>query len=67
MRYPPHHHQQKRTEDMNVTVTIKYSTSDAAFDGSGFETINDSVNAILSNTLPFMVDNVSIHFDVEEE
>lgn len=52
---------------MNVTVTIKYSTSDAAFDGSGFETINDSVNAILSNTLPFMVDNVSIHFDVEEE
>ena len=51
---------------MDVTVTIKYSTSDAAFDGSGFDTVNDSVYAILSNTLPFMVDNVSINFDVED-
>jgi len=46
---------------MNTTITIEYSTDDNSTD------INDSVASILNNTLPYMADNVTIHFDVEEE
>lgn len=51
---------------MNVTVTIKYTT-DEGLDGSGFPTVHDSIASLLDNTLPYMVDNVSVHFGVEDE
>lgn len=43
---------------MDVVVTIKYSTDN--------EDVNASVSEILENTLPYMADNVEIHFDTEE-
>lgn len=46
---------------MDVVVTIQYTTD------SNDTSVNDSIMAILENTLPYMVDNVSIDFDVENE
>lgn len=43
---------------MNTTITIRYTTDDA--------TIADNINAILTNVLPYMVDNVTIRFESEE-
>ena len=45
---------------MDVVITIKYSTD------SDDTAVNESINSILENTLPYMVDNISIHFDTEE-
>lgn len=45
---------------MDVVITIKYSTDS---DDTG---VNESISSILENTLPYMVDNISIHFDTEE-
>lgn len=50
---------------MNVVVTIRYTTDE--WDDSGFHTVNDSIGLLLQNTLPYMVDNVEITFDAEEE
>ena len=44
---------------MDVVVTIQYTTD------SNDTSVNDSIMAILENTLPYMVDNVDINFDVE--
>ena len=44
---------------MDVIVTIRYSTDN--------EDVNQSVSEILDNTLPYMVDNVSVHWDIEEQ
>lgn len=41
---------------MDIEITIRYTTETP-------ELVNDSVAAILENTLPFMADNVEIHFD----
>lgn len=46
---------------MNVVVTVRYSTDSNDTD------VNESIAAILNHTLPYMVDNVSIHFDIEED
>lgn len=43
---------------MDVVVTIRYQTDN--------EDVNTSVSQILDNTLPYMADNVSIFFDIEE-
>ena len=42
---------------MDYEITIRYSV-----DGDD-TTVNDAINALLDNTLPYMVDNVSIKFD----
>ena len=44
---------------MDVEVTIRYTTDD--------EDANLSIGEILNHTLPYMVDNVTIHFDVRED
>ena len=44
---------------MNTTITIRYSTDNP--------TINEDISTILSSILPYMVDNISIHFDKDEE
>jgi hypothetical protein len=46
---------------MNFQITIRYSVDSTDY------SVNNSINAILENTLPYMVDNVDIHFDVEEK
>jgi len=43
---------------MDVTITINYSTDN--------EEVNEAIGAILDNTLPYMVDNVDVDFEVEE-
>lgn len=45
---------------MDVVITIEYSTDNG-------EEINNSVATILENTLPYMADNVTIHFDTKED
>ena len=45
---------------MEVKVTITYSTDNP-------ELINESVAALLENSLPFMADNVTIVFDTQED
>lgn len=42
---------------MDYEITIRYSVD------SDDTTVNEAISAILDNTLPYMVDNVSIHFD----
>jgi hypothetical protein len=42
---------------MEYEITIRYSVD------SDDTTVNDAISAILDNTLPYMVDNVSIHWD----
>lgn len=44
---------------MYILVSIRYKVDDPA--------VNDSVAVLLENTLPFMADNVTIHFDTEGE
>jgi hypothetical protein len=43
---------------MDVRVTVIYSTDNIE--------VNEAIEAILDNTLPYMVDNVEVHFEVEE-
>lgn len=43
---------------MDIIVTIRYSTDNPD--------VSQSVATVLENTLPYMVDNVDIYFDVEE-
>ena len=43
---------------MDVRITITYSTDNLD--------VNEAVEAILDNTLPYMADNVDIDFEVEE-
>lgn len=50
---------------MDVVVTINYSSDDYDFE-TGKSDVNESISALLENTLPYMVDNVSIEFDIEE-
>lgn len=50
---------------MDFVVTIRYSTDDVEAD-TNYCAVNDSIQALLSNTLPYMVDNLDIYFDVEE-
>jgi hypothetical protein len=42
---------------MEYEITIRYSVD------SDDTTVNDAISALLDNTLPYMVDNVSIKFD----
>jgi hypothetical protein len=42
---------------MEYQITINYSTDN--------DYINENIQALLENTLPFMVDNVKIHFDFD--
>ena len=42
---------------MDVVVTIKYSTDN--------ENVNQDVSNAFESFLPYMVDNVKIHFDLE--
>lgn len=44
---------------MDVVVTIRYSTDN--------HDVSQSISEILDNTLPYMVDNVSVHWDIDEE
>lgn len=43
---------------MDIEVTITYSTDD--------ENVNESIATLLETCLPYMVDNVEIHFDTLE-
>ena len=43
---------------MDVIVTIRYSTDNPD--------VSQSIATVLDHTLPYMVDNVDIDFDVEE-
>lgn len=43
---------------METEIKITYTTDNPD--------INDAIQAILDNTLPYMVDNVDIYFEVEE-
>jgi hypothetical protein len=43
---------------MEVQVTVKFTTDDPE--------VTESVSTILGHTLPYMADNVSIHFDTQE-
>jgi hypothetical protein len=47
-----------RKEIMETEIKITYTTDNPD--------INDAIQAILDNTLPYMVDNVDISFYVEE-
>lgn len=44
---------------MDVEITIRYSTDNP-------DEVNESIAIVLGNTLPYMADNVSIHFDTQE-
>ena len=44
---------------MNTLITIRYTTDNP--------TIHEDISTILSSILPYMVDNISIHFDTEED
>jgi len=43
---------------MDVRITITYTTDNTE--------VNESIDCILQNTLPYMADNVDIDFEVEE-
>lgn len=43
---------------MDVRITITYNTDNTE--------CNEAIDCILQNTLPYMVDNVDIDFEVEE-
>jgi hypothetical protein len=47
-----------RKEIMDTRITITYTSDDLD--------VNQAIQAILDNTLPYMVDNVDIYFEVEE-
>ena len=45
---------------MNYQIVIRYSTD------TNDTSVTDAIKALLDNTLPYMVDNVSIKFDTIE-
>ena len=48
----------ERNKKMDYQITITYSTDN--------DYLNENISALLENSLPFIVDNVKIHFDTAE-